>query len=186
MTPFENIRGKAIAWCRDFERYKEECQVFAERLRVEFIVYLGARSTEVEFHKLDERLERLAGEGTTLSPRLQVGDDGFIYFGITLFIREDSQCLEEHARVGVQKVQGKWRVRWNHLESGNISDKVPQAFFDKICASVLEKFSTPFYKIRGQLGFIPTFSNDHLVLVPTADALAALDDRSQATGSGAG
>ncbi len=68
MTPFENIRGKAIAWCRDFERYKEECQVFAERLRVEFIVYLGARSTEVEFHKLDERLERLAGDGTTLPP----------------------------------------------------------------------------------------------------------------------
>ncbi len=183
MTPFQNIRSKAIAWCQDFEQYKEECRLFAERLRVEFISYLGAKSTDVEFHKMDERLERVAGEGTTLSPRLQVGDDGYIYFGLTIFIREDSHCLEEHARIGVQRAQGKWRVRWNQLESGNISEKVPPAFFDKIVAAILEKFSTPFYKIRGQLGFIPTFSNDHLVLVPTAETFAAVDERSQASGA---
>ncbi|AVO48476.1 hypothetical protein C6568_03775 [Melaminivora suipulveris] len=182
-SPFETIRSKAIAWCRDFDDYKEECRVFAERLRIEFITYLGAKSTEVEFHKLDERLERLASEGTTLSPRLQVGDDGFIYFGITLFIREGGDCLEEHARVGVQRVQGKWRIRWNQLESASITDKIPPAFFDKISAAILDKFSTPFYKIRGQLGFIPTISNDHLVLVPTADPIAAVDERGGQAGN---
>jgi len=177
MNPIENIRAKAITWCRDFEQYKEECRVFAERLRVEYISYLGAKSTDVEFHKLDERLERLAAEGTTLSPRLQVGDDGYIYFGLTLFIREESHCLEEHARIGVQRIQGKWRVRWNQIESGSISDKTPHAFFEKVTAALLEKFSTPFYKIRGQLGFIPTISNDHLVLVPTSEPLVALEDK---------
>lgn len=183
MTPFENIRSKAIDWCRSFEDYKEECRVFAERLRVEFIYYLGAKSTDVEFHKIDERLERLVNEGTTLSPRLQVGDDGFVYFGLTIFVKEHTHCLEEHARIGVQRVQGKWRIRWNQLESGNISDKVPHAFFDKVTAAILEKFSTPFYKIRGQLGFIPTFNNDHLVLVPTSEVLAAVDEKSQASGA---
>lgn len=182
-TPFENLRSRAISWCQDFENYKEECRVFAERLRVEFITYLGAKSMDVEFYKMDERLERQVSEGTTLSPRLQVGDDGFIYFGITLFIREGSHCLEEHARVGVQRMQSKWRIRWNQLESGNIADKVPTAFFEKVTAAMLEKFSTPFYKIRGQLGFIPTFSNDHLVLVPTTDPLVAVDDRGQGTGA---
>jgi len=184
MTPFENIRGKALAWCRDFEDYKEDCRVFAEKLRIEFICYLGAKSADVEFYKMDERLERLTDEGTTLSPRLQVGDDGFVYFGLTIFFREGAQCLEEHARVGVQRIQGKWRMRWNQLESGNISEKIPHAFFEKVTAAILEKFSTPFYKIRGQLGFIPTFSNDHLVLVPTNDALVALDDKGQASGTG--
>lgn len=183
MSPFENLRSKAIAWCRDFEQYKEECRVFGERLRVEYIGYLGARSTDVEFYKMDERLERLASEGTTLSPRLQVGDDGYIYFGLTVFIREDSHCLEEHIRIGVQRVQGKWRMRWNQLESANINDKVPQAFFEKVTATMLEKYSTPFYKIRGQLGFIPTFSNDHLVLVPAGESLAAADDRPPHTGT---
>ncbi len=183
MSHFENIRAKAIAWCKDFDRYKEECRMFAERLRVEYIYYLGARSTDVEFHKLDERLERLPGEGTTLSPRLQVGDDGFVYFGLTLFLREGSHCLEEHARIGVQRVHGKWRVRWNQIESGSIAERTPHAFFDKVSAAILEKYSTPFYKIRGQLGFIPTFSNDHLVLVPAAEAPVANDDKNQAGGS---
>ncbi|WP_313076639.1 hypothetical protein [Melaminivora sp.] len=184
-SPFENLRTRAIAWCKDFEQYKEEVRMFAERLRVEYISYLGARSTDVEFHKLDERLERLDAEGTTLSPRLQVGDDGFVYFGLTLFLREGSHCLEEHVRVGVQRVQGKWRMRWNQIESGNISDKTPQTFFEKVTAAMLEKFSTPFYKIRGQLGFIPTFSNDHLVLVPTSDPLVASEDQNAAGGGSA-
>ncbi len=178
MTPFENLQNRAVAWCRDFEQHKEECRIFAERLRIEFISYMGAKSADVEFHKLDERLERIAAEGTTLSPHLQVGDDGYVYFGITIFLREASHCLEEPARIGLQKVQGKWRVRWNQLETSSITDKFPPAFFDKVLASMLEKYSTPFYKIRGQLGFIPTFNNDHLVLVPTADALAAVDGRS--------
>jgi len=183
MSPFDNLRSKAIAWCRDFEQYKEECRIFGERLRIEYIGYLGAKSTDVEFYKMDERLERLASEGTTLSPRLQVGDDGYVYFGLTIFIREGCHCLEEHARIGVQRAQGKWRVRWNQMESGSINDKVPQAFFDKVTAAMLEKYSTPFYKIRGQLGFIPTFSNDHLVLVPAGEVLAATEEKQSQTGT---
>ena len=84
-TLFEGLQAKAEAWCRDFDRYKEECKMFAEGLRIDFISYLGAKSTDIEFHVLDEHLERVRDAGTTLSPRLQSGNDGFIYFGITVF-----------------------------------------------------------------------------------------------------
>ena len=174
-TVFQDMHTKAMAWCRDFEQYKEECKVFAERLRIDYIVYLGAKSTDVEFYVLDERLERLRDEGTTLSPRLQVGDDGFLYFGLTLFFRAESQCLEEHVRVGIQRGKSQWRVRWNQIEANYAPDGPHQAFFDKVTAAMMEKFATPFRKIRGQLGFVPAFANDHLQLLPVAETRIAAD-----------
>lgn len=169
MTVFQDLQAKAVAWCRDFEQYKEECKVFAERLRVDFIDYLGAKSTDVEFHALDDRLDRLRDEDTGLSPRLQVGDDGFFYFGLTVFFKADGHCLDEHIRVGVQRARSTWRVRWNQQETTYAANGPHTAFYDKAMASMVEKFSTPFRKTRGQLGFVPALSNDHLVLVPVAE-----------------
>ena len=166
-TVFDELRAKAATWCREFERYKDECKVFAERLRIDLIEYLGAKSTDVEFHVLDEHLDRLPDEGFTLSPRLQVGDDGVIYFGLTLFFRLETQLLDEHVRVGVQRVKGQWRIRWNRLELsyGGAASRGP--FFEKVTAATAEKFTTPFHRRRGPLGFVPVVSsNDHLTLVP--------------------
>lgn len=28
-THFQDLQAKAIAWCKDFEQYKDECIVFA-------------------------------------------------------------------------------------------------------------------------------------------------------------
>lgn len=174
-TVFEDLQAKAEAWCREFDRYKEECKVFAERLRVEFIEYLGAKSTDVEFHMLDEHLDRMRDAGTTLSPRLQVGDDGFIYFGLTIFFKLETQCLDEHVRVGIQRSKAQWRVRWNHAEIAYGTGTAHQAFFDKAVAAIAEKFATPFHKRRGPLGFVPVISNDHLVLVPPAELRVAAE-----------
>lgn len=110
-TILEELQGMAEAWCQEFDRYKDECKVFAERLRIELIEHLGAKSTDVEFHVLDEHLDRVTDAGFTLSPRLQVGDDGFVYFGLTLFFKLKTQCVDEHARVGVQRARGQWRVK---------------------------------------------------------------------------
>jgi hypothetical protein len=168
-TKFEDLQSKAEAWCREFDRYKDECKVFAERLRIEFIEHLGAKSTDVEFHVLDEHLDRVRDAGTTLSPRLQVGDDGFIYFGLTIFFKLKTQCLDEHVRIGIQKSRSNWRVRWNQTEIAYGPGGASQAFFDKATEAIAEKFSTPFHKRRGPLGFVPVISNDHLVLVPPAE-----------------
>ncbi|WP_375576025.1 hypothetical protein [Paracidovorax oryzae] len=176
-TNFQDLQAKAIAWCKDFEQYKDECVVLAQRLRVEFIAHLGARSGDVEFHALDERLERIADERTSLWPRLQVGDDGFFYFGLTLFFRADAHCLDEHIRVGIQKSRTHWRVRWNQKESVYSTTGSNSAFFDKITAITLEKFSTPFRRMKGQLGFVPMLQSDHHI-VATAPP-------SPATGTGA-
>ncbi|MDA8521040.1 hypothetical protein [Acidovorax sp. NCPPB 4044] len=158
---FQELQAKAIAWCKDFEQYKDECVVFAQRLRVEFIAHLGARSGDVEFHALDERLERITDERSSLWPKLQVGDDGFFYFGLTLFFRADSHCLDEHVRVGIQKSRSHWRVRWNQKESTYSPSGPNAAFFDKVTAVTLEKFATPFRRMKGQLGFVPTLQSDH-------------------------
>jgi len=174
-TVFEDLQAQAEAWCREFDRYKEECKVFAERLRVEFIEYLGAKSTDVEFHVLDEHLDRMRDAGTTLSPRLQVGDDGFIYFGLTIFFKLETQCLDEHVRVGIQRSRAQWRVRWNQAEIAYGAGADHQAFFGKAVAAIAEKFSTPFHKRRGPLGFVPVISNDHLVLVPPAELRVAAE-----------
>ena len=174
-STFQELRAKAIAWCRDFEQYKEECQVFAERIRIEYIGYLGAKSTDLEFHVLDERLDRMGDAGTTLSPRLQVGDDGFLYFGLTLFFKADGHCLDEHVRVGVQRGRGHWRVRWNHVEFSYSLNGPHDAFFEKITAVMMDKFTTPFRKTRGPLGFIPVLSKDHLALVPVSDSPLAAE-----------
>ena len=184
-TVFQAMHAKAIAWCHDFEQYKEECKVFAERLRVDFILYLGAKSTDVEFHVLDERLDRLRDEGTTLSPRLQVGDDGFLYFGLTLFFKSEGHCLDEHVRIGVQRGRTQWRVRWNQLEAPYSVEGSHQAFFDKVTAAMMEKFATPFRKIRGQLGFVPAFANDHMELLPVGEA-RLLGEAANATAGAAG
>lgn len=163
-----------MAWCRQFEQYKEECKVFGEQLRVDYLTYLGARSTDVEFHALDERLERVSSEGTMLSPRLQVGDDGFLYFGLTLFFKESGHCLDEHVRVGVQRSRGQWKVRWGRIESAYSVNASHTAFFDRVTAALAEKFATPFHKVRGQLGFIPYVSkDDHLVLAPLGERRVA-------------
>lgn len=174
-TVFEELHDKATVWCRDFEHYKDECKMFAEFLRVEYIQYLGARSTDVEFHVLDEQLDRVKDAGTTLSPRLQVGDDGFVYFGLTLFFKLETHSLDEHVRVGVQRARGMWRVRWNQVEIAYRTDASHQAFFDKATATIAEKFNTPFHKRRGPLGFVPIISNDHLVLVPPSETRIAAD-----------
>jgi len=176
-TVFEDLQAKAEAWCKEFDRYKDECKVFAEKLRVELIEYLGAKSTDVEFHVLDEHLDRVRDGGFTLSPRLQVGDDGFVYFGLTLFFKLETQCLDEHVRVGVQRVKGVWRIRWNQMElnygSGASSHT---AFFEKVTGLIAEKFSTPFHRRRGPMGFVPVVSNDHLTLVPPADLRIAAEN----------
>lgn len=174
-TKFEDLQAKAETWCREFDRYKEECKLFAERLRVEFIEYLGAKSTDIEFHVLDEHLDRVRDAGTTLSPRLQVGDDGFVYFGLTIFFKLQTQCLDEHVRVGVQRVRAHWRVRWNQTEMAYGANGSTLAFFDKASAAIAEKFATPFHKRRGPLGFVPMISNDHLVLVPPSEIRTAAE-----------
>jgi hypothetical protein len=177
-TIFEELQGKAEAWCLEFDRYKDECKVFSERLRVELIEYLGAKSTDVEFHVLDEHLDRVKDADFTLSPRLQVGDDGFVYFGLTIFFKLKTQCVDEHVRVGVQRTRGQWRVRWNQIEMayGNTSGHGP--FFDKVRESVAEKFTTPFHRRRGPLGFVPVMSNDHLTLVAPSDVRVAAESTS--------
>jgi hypothetical protein len=119
--------------------------------------------------------------GSTLSPRLQVGDDGFIYFGLTLFFKLESQRLDEHVRVGVQRVKGQWRIRWNQLELSYGTGASHSPFFDKAVASIAEKFMTPFHRRRGPLGFVPIISNDHLTLVPPAELRIA----AESNGSGA-
>ncbi|MFN4119401.1 hypothetical protein [Acidovorax sp.] len=172
-TPFEELQAQAEAWCQEFEQYKEECKVFAERLRIDWIEYLGAKSTDVEFHKLDEHLDRIADGAFTLSPRLQVGDDGFVYFGLTLFFKMKKQCLDEHVRVGVQRVKGQWRVRWNQLEMAYGAAGSHDAFFQKATATIAQKFTTPFHRRRGPLGFVPIVSNEHLTLVAPADVRVA-------------
>ena len=174
-TLFEGLQAKAEAWCRDFDRYKEECKMFAEGLRIDFISYLGAKSTDIEFHVLDEHLERVRDAGTTLSPRLQSGNDGFIYFGITVFFKLETQCLDEHVRVGIQRVRGQWRIRWNQMEMGYGPAGGHGPFFEKATAAIAEKFETPFHKRRGPLGFVPVFSNDHLTLVPPSEVRGATD-----------
>lgn len=184
-TVFEELSAKADAWLREFDRYKDECKVFAEKLRIEFIEYLGAKSTDVEFYILDEHLDRVRDGGSTLSPRLQVGDDGFVYFGLTLFFKLEKQCLDEHVRVGVQRVKGQWRVRWNQLELnyGPASGHIP--FFEKAVSSLAEKFATPFHRRRGPLGFIPIISNDHVTLVPPAELRSSSENASAGSdGSG--
>jgi hypothetical protein len=175
-TVFEELQAKAEAWCKEFDRYKDECKVFAEKLRVELIEYLGAKSTDVEFHVLDEHLDRVRDGGFTLSPRLQVGDDGFIYFGITLFFKLETQCLDEHVRVGVQRIKGAWRIRWNQLEVSYGGGPSHTPFFEKVTALIAEKFATPFHRRRGPLGFVPVMSNDHLTLVPPADLRIAAEN----------
>ena len=170
-TLYQDLHAKAMAWCRDFAQYKEACKVFGEQLRVDYLTYLGARSTDLEFHVLDERLERVPSEGTTLSPRLQVGDDGFLYFGLTLFFKETGHCLDEHIRVGVQRSRNQWKVRWGRVEALYAVNGSHTAFFDRVTAPLVEKFATPFHKVRGQLGFVPYVSNDeHLVLAPVGEA----------------
>lgn len=168
-TVFEDLQNKAETWCREFDKYKDECKLFAERLRVELIEYLGARSEDVEFHPLDEHLDRIRDGSFTLSPSLQVGDDGFVYFGITLFFKLKSRCLDEHVRVGVQKTKGQWRIRWNQMELNYGAGASHNVFFDKAIALIAEKFSTYFHRARGPLGFIPVITNDHLALVAPAD-----------------
>jgi hypothetical protein len=180
-TVFDDLRAKAENWCREFDRYKEECKLFAERLRVEFIEYLGATSTDVEFHVLDEHLDRVRDAGTTLSPRLQVGDDGFVYFGLTIFFKLKGRCVDEHVRVGVQRARSQWRVRWNQTEIAYGTGAAHQAFFDKAVGTIAEKFSTPFHKRRGPLGFVPVISNDHLMLVPPADLRVSADSAANST-----
>lgn len=175
-TVFEELQAKAEAWCKEFDRYKDECKVFAEKLRVELIEYLGAKSTDVEFHVLDEHLDRVQDSGFTLSPRLQVGDDGFVYFGLTLFFKLETQCLDEHVRVGVQKVKGQWRIRWNQLELSYGNSNGHGTFFEKVTALIAEKFTTPFHRRRGPLGFVPVVSNDHLTLVAPADLRIAAEN----------
>lgn len=174
-TIYEDLQSKAEAWCCEFERYKEDCKVLAERLRIELIEYLGARSTDVEFHVLDEHLDRVSDAGLTLSPRLQVGDDGFIYFGLTLILKLKSQCVDEHVRVGLQQARGHWRVRWNQLELPYGANPDRTAFLEKIVASIATKFTTPFHRKRGPLGFVPVISNDHLTLVSPADLRPAAE-----------
>jgi len=169
-SKFEDLRLKAEAWCREFDRHKDECQLFAERLRVELIEYLGAKSTDVEFHALDEHLDRQRETGTTLSPRLQVGDDGFVYFGLTIFFRLESRCLDEYIRVGVQKSRSQWRVRWNQSEMVYGGGEL---FFEKAIALIADKFATPFHRRKGPLGFVPVITNDHLSLVPPAEMKGA-------------
>jgi hypothetical protein len=179
-TVFEELTAKADAWCREFDRYKDECKVFAEKLRIELIEYLGAKSNDVEFHILDEHLDRVPDGGSTLSPRLQVGDDGFIYFGLTLFFKLEKQCVDEHVRVGVQRVKGQWRVRWNRMELGYGAAIGHGPFFEKVVASIAEKFTTTFHRQRGPLGFVPVISNDHLTLVPPAELRMGAESASQA------
>ena len=173
-SKFEELRSKAEEWCREFDRYKEECKLFAEKLRVELIEYLGATSSDVEFHVLDEHLERKPDEGTTLSPRMQVGYDGLVYFGLTIFFQLKAKCLDEHIRVGVQRHRSQWRVRWNHMEIPYDGPK----FFDKVVGAIAEKFSTPLHRRRGMLGFVPIVTNDHLALVPPAE-LRAMKEATQ-------
>jgi hypothetical protein len=175
-TVFEDLTAKAETWCREFERYKDECKVFAEKLRVELIEYLGAKSTDVEFYILDEHLDRVRDGGSTLSPRLQVGDDGFIYFGLTLFFKLEGKGLDEHVRVGVQRVKGQWRIRWNQLEMNYGTGSAHTPFFEKVVAAIAEKFTTPFHRRRGPLGFVPIISNDHLTLVPPAELRIAAEN----------
>ena len=181
MTLFEELQAKAGAWCRDFERHKDECKVFAEKLRIELIEYLGAKSTDMEFYVLDEQLDRVRDAGTTLSPRLQVGDDGFVYFGLTLFFKFEGQCVDEHVRVGIQRTRGQWRVRWNQQEISYGSTNARTAFFEKATAAIAEKYETPFHKKRGPLGFVPIVSNDHLVLVPPTELRVAAEASAAAT-----
>lgn len=186
ITIFEELQAKAEAWCQEFDLYKDECKVFAERLRIELIEYLGARSTDVEFHVLDEHLDRVKDAGFTLSPRLQVGDDGFVYFGVTIFFKLKTQCVDEHARVGVQRTKGQWRVRWNQLEMAYGNTAPHTSFFEKVAASVAEKFTTPFHRKRGPLGFVPVMSNDHLTLVAPADVRVAAESTSVVSEAGKG
>lgn len=182
-TIFEELQAKAENWCREFDRYKDDCKVFAERLRVELIEYLGARSTDVEFHVLDEHLDRVRDGGFTLSPRLQVGDDGFVYFGLTLFFKLEKQCLDEHVRVGVQRSRNQWRVRWNRLELAYGTGPSHAPFFEKVVASIAEKFTTPFHRRSGPLGFVPVISNDHLTLVAPEDLRVAAESTAAAVTS---
>jgi hypothetical protein len=107
-TVFEDLTAKADAWCREFERYKDECKVFAEKLRVELIEYLGAKSTDIEFYVLDEHLDRVRDAGSTLSPRLQVGDDGFVYFGLTLFLKRWWPRLRRSSQLLFTGDGGRW------------------------------------------------------------------------------
>lgn len=174
-TVFDDLQNKAVTWSREFERYKEECRILAERMRVEFLEYLGARSTDLEFHVLDEHLDRVKDAGTTLSPRLQVGDDGFVYFGLTLFFKADNRCVDEHIRVGIQRSRSQWRVRWNQVELSYGTAESHHAFFQKATTAIAEKYATPFHKRRGPMGFVPIVSNDHLMLVPPAETRIAAE-----------
>lgn len=174
-TIYDDLQAKAVAWCRDFEGYKEECRVFAERLRIDFITYLGAKSTDIEFHELNEQHERVKGEETLLSPRLRVGDDGFLYFGLTLFFSTGKHCVDEHVRVGVQRSKNQWKLRWNRADLTYHPQGNNDAMFQKAAAQIFEKFATPFRKTRGQLGFVPVVSSDHLALVPVAETRIAAE-----------
>lgn len=174
-TIYQDLQAKAVAWCRDFEEYKEECRIFGERLRIEYITYLGAKSTDIEFHELNELHERVKNEQTLLSPRLQVGDDGFLYFGLTLFFSTGKHCVDEYVRVGVQRSKNNWRVRWNRAELVFQNHGNNDAMFQKATAQIFEKFATPFRKTRGQLGFIPIQSSDHLALVPVTETRVAAE-----------
>ena len=83
-------------------------------------------------------------------------------------------CLDEHVRIGVQRVRNQWRVRWNQTEMA-YGDPPHLAFFQKVTALIEAKFSTPFHKQRGALGFIPVVSNDHLALLPPAELRIAAE-----------
>lgn len=182
-TVFEQLQAKAVAWCRDFEAYKDECRVFAERLRIEFISYLGAKSTDVEFHELNEHLERIKDGETQLSPRLRVGDDGFLYFGLTVFFATEKHCVDEHIRVGIQRSKNQWKLRWNRTELAYHVQSDNGPLFEKATALIIDKFSTPFRKTRGQLGFVPVLTSDHLALVPVEETrIAAESARIEPTG----
>lgn len=174
-TIYQDLQAKAVAWCRDFEAYKEECRVFGERLRIEYITYLGAKSTDIEFHELNEQHERVKSDQTLLSPRLQVGDDGFLYFGLTIFFSTGKHSIDEYVRVGVQRSKNHWRVRWNRFDLAYHIQGDNQAMFQKATAQILDKFATPFRKTRGQLGFVPIVSSDHLALVPVSDSRVAAE-----------
>jgi hypothetical protein len=104
-----------------------------------------------------------------LSPVLQIGDDGFFYFGLTLFFRMKNRCVDEHMRIGVQKNKAHWRVRWNQSEMNYDGANGNVVFFKKLTDTISGKFGTYFHKVKGPLGFIPVLNNDHLTLVPPAE-----------------
>jgi DNA phosphorothioation-dependent restriction protein DptG len=49
-------------------------------------------------------------------------------------------------------------------------------FFEKVVAAIAEKFTTPFHRRRGPLGFVPIISNDHLTLVTPAELRIAAEN----------